>query len=101
MEPETLANSETSTYATAADKAPVPILLWRPQPSASEEALARSQETVQLILDEAGKVRSAKMLLPSDDPELLNAAKNWKFIPAFKDGRPVAFNLKMDVSPYQ
>ncbi len=85
----------------AVDSAPVAILLWRPPLSPSQQSLARSQETVQLVIDEAGKVHSAKLLFPSQDPELMNATKNWKFIPAFKDGRPVAYNLKLDVSPYQ
>jgi hypothetical protein len=95
------ASTYAMAYAMAADRAPIAILLLRPQPPPSEEALMRSQETVQLVIDEAGKVRSAKMVLPNKDPELLNAAKNWKFIPAFKDGQPVAFNLKMAVSPYR
>jgi hypothetical protein len=37
------------------------------------------------------------MLAPGSDPELLQAAKDWKFIPASEDGRPVAYQLKMDV----
>jgi len=91
----------SSTDQMAADRAPVAILLWRPPPSASDQALVQTQEIVQLVIDEAGKVRSAKMVSPSEDLELLNSAKNWKFIPAFKDGRPVAYNLKVGVFPYQ
>ncbi|MGH9616799.1 MAG: energy transducer TonB [Acidobacteriaceae bacterium] len=100
METQPPEDKGASTYEMAADRAPVAILLWRPPPSPSEEVLARSQETVRLIIDEAGKVRSVKMVLPKKDPDLLNAAKNWKFIPALKDGRPVAYNLKLNVSPY-
>jgi hypothetical protein len=32
------------------------------------------------------------------DPELINAALGWKFVPAFKDGRPVASRLRFTVS---
>ncbi|HET9100694.1 MAG TPA: hypothetical protein VFN62_09910 [Acidobacteriaceae bacterium] len=90
-----------STYAMAADSDPVAILLWRPPLSPSQQSLARSQETLQLVIDEAGNVHSAKLLFPKEDPELMNATKNWKFIPAFKDGQPVAYNTKVGVLPYQ
>jgi hypothetical protein len=35
------------------------------------------------------------------DPELINAALTWKFIPAFKDGRAVASRQRLAVSPRQ
>jgi hypothetical protein len=56
-----------------------------------------------LIVDDAGKVRSAEPAakMKSVDPQLLNAALTWKFIPAFKDGRPVASRLRIAVSPRQ
>ncbi len=85
----------------AVDSAPVAILLWRPPLSASQQSLARSQETLKLVIDEAGKVHSAELLSPNEDPELMNATKNWKFIPAIKDGQPVAYTMKLGVSPYQ
>ena len=40
-------------------------------------------------------------LNPRSDPQLVNAALTWKFIPAFKDGRPVASRLRIAVSPRQ
>ena len=80
---------------------PVAILLWRPPLSPSQQSLARSQETLQLVIDQAGKVHSAELVFPNEDPELMNATKNWKFIPAIKDGQPVAYTMKLDVSPYQ
>ncbi len=90
-----------SANQQAVDTAPVAILLWRPPPPASDHTAMQTQETVHLVIDEAGKVRSAKMNFPRQDMVLLNAAKNWKFIPAFQDSRPVAFNLKLGVLPYQ
>ena len=37
------------------------------------------------------------MVAPNSDPELLQTAKDWKFIPASRDRKPVAYKLKMDV----
>ena len=90
-----------SSNQLAVDSVPVAILLWRPPLSPSQQSLARSQETLQLVIDQAGKVHSAELLLPKEDPALMNATKNWKFIPAIKDGQPVAYTMKLDVSPYQ
>jgi hypothetical protein len=87
--------SDPSLYE--ADTEPKPILLWRPPPSAAEQAFAQREETVLLTIDEAGKVESAKMVAPNSDPELLKTAKDWKFIPASRDRKPVAYKLKMDV----
>ncbi|MGD0648106.1 MAG: hypothetical protein ABR971_08950 [Acidobacteriaceae bacterium] len=92
-----LVKDEESTGLYAADKEPKAILLWRPPPTAAEQEVAQGDETVQLTIDAAGKVQAARMLAPGSDPELLQAAKDWKFIPALSDGRPVAYELKMDV----
>ena len=88
---------EESTGLYAADKEPKAILLWRPPPTVSEQSFAQGVETVLLTIDAAGKVDAVRMLAPGTDPELLQAAKDWKFIPASVDGRPVAYQLKMDV----
>lgn len=56
-----------------------------------------SDETVDLMLDAAGKVWSIKTEIP--DPELKEVAKGWKFIPAFKDGLPVACNYRVIIAP--
>jgi hypothetical protein len=51
---------------------------------------------MELVIDEAGKVRSAAM--PDEpDKDWINAAAGWKYIPAFKDGHPAAFRLYLDV----
>jgi hypothetical protein len=52
--------------------------------------------SVELVIDEAGKVRSASM---RGDPNKawIDAAAGWKYIPAFKDGHQVAFRLDLDV----
>jgi hypothetical protein len=97
-----LVKDEQSTGLYAADKEPKAILLWRPPPTAEEQEFAQGEETVLLTIDGAGKVEAVRMLAPGSDPELLQAAKDWKFIPASVDGRPVAYQLKLEkiiVSP--
>lgn len=53
---------------------------------------------MEVLIDEAGKVRSASMKgkgLPGEpDSDWLEAAAGWKYIPAYKDGHPVAFRWK-------
>jgi hypothetical protein len=81
---------------------PKAILLQRPP--TSEIPRQDEQELVlDLIVDKSGKVRSADPTgkMKSVDPQLVNAALTWKFIPAFKDGRPVASRLRIAVSPRQ
>jgi hypothetical protein len=92
-----LVKDQQSLPLYAADKAPQAISLWRPPPSPQEQSLAQQDETVLLLIDAAGKVQSARMLAPANDPELLQAATGWKFIPASVDAKPVAYQLKMDV----
>ncbi|MGC2621447.1 MAG: hypothetical protein WA414_20550 [Acidobacteriaceae bacterium] len=76
------------------------ILMWGPPPSGAEQSVANTQQHMVFILDETGKVRSAKMNGSPDDPALLDAAKDWKFIPAFRNGKPVACIYRMNVSPF-
>ena len=56
-----------------------------------------------LVIDAAGKVRSAEPAekVKSFDPDRIQSALTWKFIPAFKDGRAVASRLRIAVSPKQ
>ena len=77
---------------------PEAILLQRPPISERQAELF-----LDLIVDEAGKVRSAEAVgkVKRVDPELISAALTWKFIPAFKDGRAVASRLRIAVSPRQ
>ena len=47
-----------------------------------------------------GKVRSATAK-GKQEKDLLDATAGWKFVPAFKDGRPVAGRLQLGVTPLQ
>jgi hypothetical protein len=88
---------DPSGAALTTDIRPQAILLRRPAPQDFDQALTQSEEMVYLVLDAAGKVRSAEPVGKAD-PELINACAKWKFIPAFKDGRAVASHMRFAVS---
>jgi len=80
---------------------PKAILLRRPLISEIQQrALPESDALLELVIDASGKVRSAEPAgrVKWVAPDLINAALAWKFIPAFKDGRPVASRLRLAVS---
>jgi hypothetical protein len=91
-------HADSETAKLTADTKPQAILLRRLPPAGIQDALPKSEEMVDLVIDTAGKVRSAKTV-GAADKDLINATANWKFIPAFKDGRPVASRLRMAVVP--
>jgi hypothetical protein len=80
---------------------PKPILIERLPPlGISEQSLPESETGLDLVIDSAGKVRSAN---PSGnvqwvDASLMNSTAKWKFIPAFSSGRPVASRINFAVS---
>ncbi len=82
---------------------PTPILLLRPPVSESQQQGAEPELFLDLVIDGAGKVRSAESSgkVKDADSDLINAALTWKFIPAFKGDRPVASRLRLAVSPRQ
>jgi hypothetical protein len=83
---------------------PKAILLQRPPiPDIHQQGQPEPELLLDLVVDGAGKVRSADPAgtVKWADPQLLNAALAWKFIPAFKDGRAVASHMRIAVSPRQ
>jgi hypothetical protein len=93
---------ENAPREIAVDAVPQPISLWRPAPPEQEIGqLMQSKETIELTVDEVGKVWSARMISPNTDPILVSAAAGWKLIPALKDGKSVAYLSKMTVNPYR
>lgn len=95
-------NSDTFLF-NRADTRPQPILLLLPTPLHIQEALPKSEKIVDLVIDAAGKVRSAKVAdkdqMNAADKDLINATAVWKFIPAFRDRRPVACYLRLATTP--
>lgn len=83
-----------------ADTFPVRILMNRPLPPEGAAASLSAEIPVDLIIDSAGKVRSAKAEGNSDQ-DLIDATAGWKFIPAFKYDKPVASRLRMGITPFQ
>ncbi|HVC45999.1 MAG TPA: hypothetical protein VND90_02015 [Terracidiphilus sp.] len=76
--------------------APKPILLRGLSQSDILAGLPKTQQWVDLVIDAAGKVRSVKNA-GNADKDILAAAEAWHFIPAFKDGSPVACRFRMNV----
>ncbi len=79
---------------------PQPILLRRPAPEPPEQGLAESEMLLDLLIDSAGKVRSVEPAgnTKSPDTDLIKAAMEWTFVPAFKNGRAVASRFRLAVS---
>jgi hypothetical protein len=55
---------------------------------------------VDLVIDVAGKVRSAKSA-GNTSKDLIADAAGWNFIPAFKNDRPVASHLRLQIGYMQ
>ncbi len=93
----------TSIFDTSGNKPeasrPEPILMRRPAPATLSQSEADSESLLTMLIDSAGKVRSVNLAgkaRPSDQ-DLLGAAGDWKFVPAFKNGHPVASRLRLAV----
>jgi hypothetical protein len=80
------------------DIGPVQILLRRPPPADASSAALGKEVVVNLVIDAAGKVRSAQEE-GKPEKDLMDATADWKFIPAFKDGRPVASRVRLGITP--
>jgi hypothetical protein len=73
-------------------------LVWMAAPPHNAEHWDEGIEA-ELVIDEAGKVRSVRMKAAKfkDEPnqDWIDASAGWKYIPAFKDGHPSAFRWKL------
>ena len=77
------------------------IYLWRPAPPGPLDYSSLDREVgLDLVIDSAGKVSSVVHVLGEGiaDEGLLSAAREWKFIPAMKDGHSVASHLHLYTS---
>jgi hypothetical protein len=88
-----------------ADSNPIAIYMREKCGSGDCAVLGNGEVLMDLVVDDAGKVRSAKLVEPTlQGPAvdaLLKDALSWKFIPAFKMGRPVACEMEQAVSLYR
>ena len=76
--------------------AAVPILVRSfPTVGIADQALPQGEMTVTLVIDSAGKVRSAAPIGNTSwkNIDLMSALSEWKFIPAFKGHRAVASSM--------
>ena len=93
-----------STLFTENDRdvtAPVPIEqrlpVWIPPPSLRDRSFSGM---IEVVVDETGRVTSAvmsKSVNAAYDGLLVSAAKNWRYRPAVRDGRPVKFRRMVSV----
>jgi TonB family protein len=70
-------------------------------PKKESKAHRRGTVVLDLVVDADGLPRDIKVNLPLSpefDEAALNAVKKWKFSPATKDGKPVATQIKVEVS---
>lgn len=78
---------------------PAPILIeCRAPVGASEADTALPELLVEMVIDSAGKVRSAQSAAPAFDVSLKSEVGRWKFVPAFNAGRAVASHVYILVS---
>jgi protein TonB len=81
-----------------------PVLLYKKEPEYSEEARkAKYQGTVLLYIevDSSGKatnIRVQKSLGLGLDEKAMEAVKQWKFKPGYKDGKPVTVAATIEVN---
>lgn len=78
---------------------PVPILIGRQVAEGQEETLADSGLMLDLVIDAAGKVRSAESQDPSFGDSLKSSTARWKFIPTLRSGRAIASRVFFIISP--
>ncbi len=98
--PFSMSSATAENLDSAFEKPPSAILLSRPETDQTPQAASGAQTLLELVIDEAGKVRSAKPAGPAGTPvdqALLDASAGWKFIPAYKNGRPVASRMQFSV----
>ena len=76
------------------------VLRLRINMKVSAPEYEESELLLDLVIDSAGKVRSAEPAGKTKwaDADLLRATEEWKFIPAFKGNRPVACRSRLAVS---
>ena len=98
------ASSRMGPSAKTEVSPPTAIQVEIPSASAMKlSAPSNGEAFLDLVIDGAGKVRSATFAGKTEaaNPELIDSAMTWKFVPAQRNGRPVACRMHIAVSPKQ
>lgn len=84
---------------------PESINLHIPLPPESQQEFLYSGVSLELVIDAAGKVHSAKLTSKAGEgpigDSLISVSTDWIFIPAIKDGHAVASRVRQIFSPYR
>lgn len=97
------ADDPARIYSSGDTSVKEPIGVSRPMPPWHPSAIESLQDfrgALELIVDEQGRVTSARLLdsvHPAYDAPLIKAAAEWKFRPATKNGKPVKYRYILDV----
>jgi hypothetical protein len=80
-----------------------PVVLRQdvPRVPSTISAQARERGLLEVVIDEQGRVVNLTLRLPIHpmyDPQLLSAAKEWRYKPAMVDGTPVKFRKMIQVT---
>jgi hypothetical protein len=99
-----LASSDEKTPASV-EAEPEPIYLGTPLSQTESQPVLTSKVYLKLLIDAAGKVRSAQLANDADKGPvgdmLIGATPKWKFIPGFENGHAVACRIRLAVWPYR
>lgn len=77
---------------------PQAILLQQRSAQENQRSSLEAERVLDLVVDEAGKVRTVRPEGKTVPAELVEAAFNWKFIPALKNGKAVASRMRISLS---
>jgi periplasmic protein TonB len=89
---------------TADEPGVVPPVIIRqevPRVPSTISAQARERGLLEVVIDEQGRVVNLSLRLPIHpmyDPQLLAAAREWRYKPATVDGTPVKFRKMIQVT---
>ena len=97
---------EPAVYRDGAPNLVPPVVVSQTLPPSHLAERRLWTGAIEVLIDETGKVLSARMAMPVQptyDRQLLQAALNWKYRPAVKDGMPARYikviNVRLDTRP--
>jgi hypothetical protein len=98
--------AEPPVYRDGASNLVPPVVISQTLPPSHLAERRLWTGAIEVLIDETGKVLSARMAMPVQptyDRQLLQAALNWKYRPAMKDGTPARYikiiNVRLDTRP--